>query len=196
MPIHVNTTQAQATLRTMARRLSKENMALATARAINHTAAKANTQAKRAILEKYNLHKTQVQEKKLRIQKASRNDLRGALLGYARPIALISFTGTHQTKAGVRVTAIRGQKKLIRRSFIAHGKGGNRGVFARGKYVSKGKFEFSDDNRAKITWLDGVNIAATGESAEVQGCVDSVVHNSYTSRLIHEMQRIANGNTP
>lgn len=183
----------------MAKQLSPDQMAKATARAINHTLAKSNTVAKRSILQRYNLHKTQVQGKRLQIKRAFPRKLDGRLNAGTKPIPLISFLGTHQSRAGVRVTVIRGKKQLIRGAFITTTHKGRRGVFARGEHTTGGIFHFRHKRIVKtgpdmpIEELSTVSIYSAGTAEPVQQGLTSLVNREYSNRLLHEMQVVITG---
>jgi hypothetical protein len=199
MAVHVNTTQAQATLRTMARRLSSEQIAKATARAINHTLAKGKTAGAQGITSRYNMPSKGLKQR-LPLVKASQRKLSGKVDASTKPIPLLAFRGTKQNSKGVSVAVVKGERKTIRSAFIQTTRKGRKGVFARGQHTSNG-FEFRHKRIEKtgpdmpIEELYSVSTFSAGDSVEVQGRISSVVHSSYTSRLIHEMQRIANGST-
>lgn len=101
----------------------------ATARALNRTATTVRAQATRRIRERYNL-KAGVIRAQLRINRADRNRLTAEVIASGRPIPLIEFSA-RQTRAGVSVRVIRGQRKVRRHAFIAKMHTGHVGVFER-----------------------------------------------------------------
>lgn len=199
MAVHVDTRQAQATMREMARRLSSEQIKRATARAINHTTAKGKTSASQAILQRYGMKSAGI-KKRLPIGKAYPRKLEGKVDASTRPTPLISFAGVRQNANGVSVAVVKGQRKVIRGAFIQTTKKGRRGVFARGKHNGT-QFEFRHKRIAKsgpdmpIEELSALSMFGAGDSTPVQSVISTMVSTTYTQRLMHEMQQIANGVT-
>lgn len=199
MAITVNTTQAQATLRTMARRFTAEQIARATARAINHTTAKGKTIAAQAMLQRYNMPSAGL-KKKMPIGKAFPRKLSGKVDASTKPMPLLGFKGTRQTSKGVSVAIVKGERKVIRGAFIQTTRKGRKGVFARGQHTKTG-FEFRHKRIVKsgpdmpIEELYSVSTFTAGDSSTVQGRLSNMVGSSYTSRLIKELDNIAQGIT-
>lgn len=199
---HVTADITSTDLQELRRKLTPDQIRRATARAINHTTAKAQTPAKRTILTRYNLHRSQVQDKRLKQKRATPSNLNGGVNASTRPIPLISFAGTHAIKTkGVAVTIIKGQKRIIKGAFITTTKAGRRAVFARGQHTKGGTFEWRHKRIVKrgpdmpIEELSTVSIFATGMSAPVQDKMESVVKTSYPQRLVREMENIIKGIT-
>lgn len=200
MSIHVDTRQARETIGRMAAGLSAQQIDRATARAINHTSAKARTPIKGEIRRRYNIQAKALAGKGTSLTKAFPRKLQGSVDASTRPIPLILFNGTRQTDKGVTVTVLRGQRKLIRGAFITTTKAGKRGVFARGEH-HEGGFKFRHKRIVKkgpdmpIEQLNSVSIHTGGISKPVQQTISTLVSTQYPKRFVHEIQAILKGIT-
>lgn len=201
MSIHVDTRQARETIGRMAAGLSAQQIDRATARAINHTSAKARTPIKSEIRQRYNIQAKALAGKGTSLTKAFLRKLQGSVDASTRPIPLILFNGTKQTDKGVQATVVRGQRKLIKGAFITTTKAGKRGVFARGQHQDGGGFKFRHKRIVKkgpdmpIEQLNSVSIYTGGISNPVQRTVEAIVGSAYPKRFVHEVQAILKGIT-
>jgi len=92
------------------------------ATSINKTLTTAKTQAAARINNELNLKSSRIKDD-FRINKASHNNLSGALISSGKPVGLIQF-GARQTAKGVTVKVKRSSSRsLLRHAFIAKGKG-------------------------------------------------------------------------
>jgi hypothetical protein len=107
----------------------KERLAAAVS-AVNKTLTTVRAEAARRIAASYKI-KTNEAKKSLRIEKSSRNEVRGAVVASGQPIPLFAFSA-RQTKKGVTVN-VTGKRKLMRHAFIATMKSGHKGVFIRSR---------------------------------------------------------------
>ena len=197
MKAYVNIADARDTMREMTRNLSAEQVARATARAINHTTAKAKTDSTRSITKRYNLGRAQVKLKQVR---ANQRKQYGMLNASTKPVPLISYKGTRQTKRGVKVQVLRGQTKTIKGAFITTTKKGRRGVFARGEHQGY-EFKFRHKRIVKsgpdmpIEELYSTSIYASGVNDHVQNEIKPIATSQFQIRLAHELKNIASGIT-
>ena len=103
------------------------------ARALNKTLTGVKTDASAKIREELNATKKAV-DATFKMQKAYPGQMMAAIHSTGRPIPLLGFTGTRQTKKGVSVLIKKGRpRKIIPGTFIATMKSGHKGVFWREK---------------------------------------------------------------
>jgi hypothetical protein len=106
-------------------------------RALNKTLTGVKTDSSAKVRETLNASKKVVDET-LKVQKASFGKMSAAIHSTGRPLPLIGFTGTRQTKKGVSVMIKKGRpRKVIPGTFIATMKTGHKGVFWRDKVGTK-----------------------------------------------------------
>jgi hypothetical protein len=171
---------------------SNSKINLAIARAINHTLAKAKTAASREIRQEYNV-KAKELKAGLSINKASRTFTEGMLIATGRPLPLIAF-GARQTKKGVTVDVM-GQRKLIRKAFIATMDSGHTGVFGRGKYNGY-QFDFRDKrvnkkgNDLAINELTTSSVPKMMQNNTVLKNLTVMFERDFSARLQHEASRL------
>lgn len=200
MKAYLNISDARYAMNTMAARLSADQIARATARAINHTTAKGKTVAASGVVKRYNLHRSQVKPR-MKIKRATQFKQYGIVNAATKPIPLIDFVGTHQTRKGVRVQAMRGKWKTVNSAFIITTKKGRRGVFARGQHEAGGEFKFRDKRIIKtgpdlpIQELSSVSIYTGAVNDGVMEELKPIATVHYEKRLAHEMKNIINGIT-
>lgn len=162
------------------------------ARAINHTAAKARTQASKEIRSEYRIRAKDLRPA-LTTTKASAQNIEGRLVAKGKNLPLLAF-GAKQNKRGVSVN-VTGQRKQIRSAFIATMRSGHKGVFARGHYKG-GSFRFRD-KRIKtsgpdlpITELTTVAVPIAMQNRKVLEATERLIVSNFPQRLRHELLRI------
>lgn len=194
MDVYIDIKQAVADLRSEFSHLTNGQQNLAIARAINHVAAKAKTQASRDIRQEYNV-KAKDLKSAIYINKATRNYLEGTIIATGRPLPIMGFAA-RQTKKGVTVDVM-GQRKLIRGSFMATMNSGHRGVFARGNY-SGYNFQFRDKrirkqgNDLAINELTTSSVPKMMQNNAVLSALEKGLTEDFPSRLRHELSFLTN----
>ena len=98
-------------------------------RALNKTARMVEVQANRQIRGRYNLKRSEV-DAAISSKAASISKLTAMISAKGKPLKLYNF-GRNQTKKGVPVIIIKGQRKIIAHAFYAIMKTGHAGVFQR-----------------------------------------------------------------
>lgn len=194
--VNVDVTPAINTLRQSFGRLTDRQFGTGVARALNHTAAKAQTQAKRKIREVYNVRARDVARAMRRIRARAnypqaRIDITGA------PLPLLAF-GARQVRTGVSAAVLNRQRKVVQRAFITTMPTGHKGVFARGGY-ERGKFGFRTKrvnpkgNDLPIAELTGPAIPMTLSNEAVMQAIAQGIDANFANRLEHELSRILAG---
>lgn len=189
----IDVQQAVKQLSKLTAQLSPENVALGTARAINHTIAKGKTEASRQIRSVYNIKAKEV-GKAISITKSTRTSLEGSINISGSPMPIVAFS-PRQTRKGVAVTIKKGSRKTIQRAFIQTMKSGHRGVYARGTYGSDG-FKFRR-RRVKTSGPDlpiqellTTSVPQAFQSQTVITAVGAKLEAGLASRLEHEFKHI------
>lgn len=98
-------------------------------RALNKTARMVEVQANRNIRERYKLKRAAV-DAAISIRAASISNLTAIITAKGKRFPLFEF-GLKQTRKGVPVVIVKGQRKVIRSSFYATMKSGHTGIFKR-----------------------------------------------------------------
>mgnify|MGYP000452808354 FL=1 len=179
--------------------LSPYRINLAIARGINHTLAKAKTDAKTQIQKVYNIKSSSV-SKSLTIEKASRNTLTGILEVSGKPISISGFSSAarpYQTKKGVSVSIVKGKRKIIKSAFMIKG---TKTVRARGKYQDN-KFVFRHKRIVKegmdfpIPTLMTTSVPAAFQSPKVYDAIVQRIETALPKRMEHELRYMLKGGT-
>ncbi|KVM47118.1 hypothetical protein WJ58_28880 [Burkholderia ubonensis] len=185
------TVRANTKAATAAVLLNSRDIARATARALNKTAAQVRTGASREIRAAgYNL-KAGTIRKTLSTTRATPARLIAALTATGRPIPLINY-GARQTTKGVTVRVKNGSKTL-RHAFIATMASAHIGVFER---VGTGHKRVTKNGRAHwsglpIRELYGPSIPDALGNAAVQKTMGQLIEDRYPTILAHEFAWIS-----
>lgn len=111
-------------------RTQRKHIPKATVRGLNRAITKVRTETRRDLSKRMGLPQKRIKDSFI-LSKAAPTRLSATLLGVGRPIRLIHFKGTRQTRQGVKSSAY-GVRRLYHGTFItAVGRGGHRGVFKR-----------------------------------------------------------------
>ena len=184
--------------------INRAELSKATARAINRAMTSGRATAVREIRKMYNIDPKFLKEKigdkdnrynALKVWRANPNNLTATLKAYGKPIPLIAFPVT-ETKKGVEISVIKGQKKSIAHAFITTTKSGHRSVFARGKYAG-GKFAFRQ-SRIKpfplpdlpITQLTTTSIQTAVVTPTILTAMGIKVRETLDKRMIADIRHI------
>lgn len=101
------------------------------ARAINRTAVTSRKRASQVIRKTLNVKAAKIKNR-LKIRKASANNLAGAVQSHYKPLRVSDFNGMRQTRKGVTVTMRKDKgRKLFGGAFIVTLKNGYRGAYIR-----------------------------------------------------------------
>lgn len=182
--------------------LSGQQLRQATARAINHTAAKAKTEAARVISKRYPHLSAKTAKDTIDIRKAYAGNLTGFVISSGRVLPVRGFKG-RQINDGVSVN-IAGQRKVIKGAFIRKMKSGHIGVFMRGKYsgrefirrTTRNKAQISTKNDLPIQELYTLSIPRAFGLKTTTDAIEAVVNDErygLAARLRHELSRMAGG---
>ena len=195
--IHVDIRPAIKAIRKLSYDLDRNNFRLAVSRALNHTIKKAKTSASREIKDQYNIRRVSDVKKSLRVNLSSREILEAQLIATGSPMPLIAFR-PRQIKKGVSVQVFRGQRKRIKKAFIATMRSGHTGVFARGRYSSDGfVFRYQrarpHGNDLPITELKTTSIPGALSNDVVLKNLTSKLNADFPNRLQHEVSRLRLG---
>lgn len=220
--IKLDIRDAELKFRELARELNGHEMRQATARAINHTIAKARTTASQEIRGRYNL-KAADAKRSMVIRRANVNKQSGELDAATRTTPLSQFNPRETTSAGVVTTRgakgayrsrkvkrpkesgvtveiIRGRRVRIPSAFLMFNNS-NGAVVARGKYSTSRVFQFrrgkgsrirSTGNDLPIGSLVTVSVYAASINDTVQARMTPKVMTDYDQRIQHEMRHILN----
>lgn len=194
--IQIDVSDAIRTMENTVGRLTPRQFSQGIARALNHTAAKAQTAASRQIRAVYNIRAKDVRAAMRRIR-ARFNNLTARIEITGAPLPLIAF-GARQVKRGVSVQVLNGQRKVVNRAFIQTMPNGHKGVFARGNYGG-GRFAFRSKrvsqkgNDLPITELMSVAVPQTLSKESVMSAIARGVERDFPDRLQHELSRMLAG---
>lgn len=190
--LKIDISEATNAMRREFRDLTGREFRTGVARALNHTAAKAKTQASREIRGVYRI-KAKDLNPSIKVSRTNGDELQSRVVATGKNLALHSF-GAKQNKRGVSVN-IMGQRKTIRSAFIARMKSGHIGVFGRGQYKG-GKFEFRNKRIRKsgndlgITEMTTVSVPIAFQNRKVLDAVTRGIQADFPKRLQHELMRI------
>ena len=206
--VTIDTRKAVAEIKRQFKSLNKQQHNVALARALNHTIAKGKTEASRQIRSVYALKAAKVNEA-MKVSKAYATNPIAKINARITPLSLMNFGSPRQTKRGVAVTVIKGQRKTIRGAFMLDisdpkRKRGQIGknptkvrIFARGSYVNGAGFVFRKQRVQKwpkpdfpIAPLQGVSIASAFFNETVTRAMMSKVSTDLVKRYEHELRRL------
>jgi hypothetical protein len=197
--ISIDVSPAINTLRTTFGRLTDRQFGQGVARALNHTAAKAQTAANKTIREVYNIKARDVR-RAMRMVRARPNYPQARIDITGAPLPLLAF-GARQLRTGVSVAVKKGERKKVQRAFVQTMPSGHKGVFARGGY-ERGKFGFRTQrvtpkgNDLPITELTGPAVPMTLSNEAVMRAIAQGMETHFAKRLEHELSRIMAGIPP
>ena len=195
----IDVTPAIRTIENSVGRLSPRLLTVAVARALNHTAAKAQTAVSREIRKVYNIKARDVR-KAMRRSRARATHLEARIDLSGAPLPLLAF-GARATKTGVSVAIKLGERKRIERAFVQKMPSGHEGVFARGGY-QRGQFQFRTKRIARggndlpIAELTSLAIPQALANAQVMDSIARGIERDMPARLQHELQRLIAGLPP
>lgn len=195
--MQIDVSDAVKKLSNLTDQLSDYRVGLAIARGINHTLARAKTDAKNQIQSVYNI-KTAAVSKALEIEKASRHTLTGKLEVSGKPISISGFSAAarpYQTKRGVSVSILKGKRKIIKSAFMIKG---TKTVRARGEYQGN-RFAFRHKRIVKegmdfpIPQLMTTSVPAAFQSPKVYDTIIKKIETALPKRLEHELKFMLKG---
>ena len=187
----IDVKQALADIREQVKdRFSNQEIALATARAINRTLSKGKTRVGREIRAKYKMKLADLNNM-LEVGKASRKDLTGTIQGSARTLTIGRFiTNINAWKSGtdpiLEAEIIKGANKLLMRKFFINPKNGL--IMAKGAYIG-GKFVY--DKSGKVRPIKTVSPYAAAINQGVQNQYAGAMQEWFIQRLMHELNYLA-----
>lgn len=217
--IFIQTSNAIKALQRLGEELSKEQIALAEARAINHSLQKGRTIARTEIKKVYNISQRYLGG--INYTRATVNKPYGELIASRKPIPLDAFPVKQETAtgsisvtrkgkqkvrvfkklkanptAGVSIEIKRGEKELLPYAFMIVG--GAVRVFARGEYktgtdhglVLRHHRVNKSGNDTPIKPLITVSEFGSILNPDVLGHIGKKVEVMYPDRLVHELQFI------
>lgn len=200
--IEINLDQAIETLRRANTDLSEAQFHRATRLAINDSLRKARTVFTELVLENYDnsgVNRTGVRQATT-LQNAIGNNLTGRMFLSGKPIPITYFKHS-QTKAGISVEIIKGQRKTIRSAFKVQLRGkGKLQVMARGQYESN-KFSFRKKRAVKtgpdlpINKLLTTSLPAMlgSKQVDIYNPLAERVEEHFLARIEHYMKQIRTG---
>lgn len=171
-------------------RFSQNEIALATARAINRTLSKGKTRVGREIRAKYKMKLADLNNM-LEVGKASRRDLTGTIQGSARTLTIGRFVSNVEawksgTDTNLEAEIIKGANKLLMKKFFINPKNGL--IMAKGAYIG-GKFVY--DKAGKVRPIKTVSPYAASINQGVQKQYAGAMQEWFTDRLMHELNYLA-----
>lgn len=215
--ITIDTSQAQTRLQELTKQLTAAEIRKATARAINHTLAKARTASSQQIRKRYNM-KASDAKRAMSIRKANVSQQFGELRASSTVTPLHQFSPRETTNTGVTtsrttkgwksrkgrarksgtgvtVQIIRGKRTRIPSAFIVFSAGIRGVVMARGGYQDqsfvfrrgRGSRVRSSGNDNPIGSLVTVSVFSASVDDSVQARMAPEVQQAYSERLEHEM---------
>lgn len=206
--IEIQTSQAAADLENKLKALYPPDAHRSISRAINHSIAKANTQANREVRSIFNIALKDMNDKNNKIVKNSSPDtLTGTINASQNPLSLSKFnpiwvrSNRHVLKRGkgfkmtgkakknsnegVSVEIIKGKRVNIPSAFILFNKGGSP-VMARGVYEGTSGFNFGKA-RLPINKLNTKSVFFALANDKVEKKMKDSINVFYPERLLHEL---------
>jgi hypothetical protein len=204
--------------------VSPEMVAKSLTRALNDTIQQGRSEAKRVILERYNVFPGAVNNHAFEIRKAYANNLVSKLEVTLDALPLISFKGVKdnqsniRTKAytstkglklrvnnrakkgtGVTVSVLKGSSSTIPFAFIQMMKNGYVGVFMRGfgqgQYPKRNKRNNSEGNDLKINELTVMSMRTAVLNQQYRSVVDTKLTRVFNERIVANLARLTKDNT-
>ena len=168
--------------------LPREQLA-AVVRSLNRTLTTVRAEAARKIAQDYGI-KVGGAKKSLRIETASRTQLKGAVVASGRPLPLVVFSA-RQTGRGVSVKVT--GRKTIPHAFIAAMKSGHRGVFVRSRSTKPLVFRHGKGSRMRRTGRDlpiselfSVSVPAAFAQRKVSEALIAVARRRFAEVFVQE----------
>lgn len=182
-------------LRGPSRSRSRAPMWKAVSRAINHTAAKSQTKAKREVRDAYKIKVGDV-AKGFSLAKSTSATLSAIITARGKPIPLLPF-GARQTKKGVTVN-IAGTRQLVRHAFLVQLASGHRAVMARGNYsgnnwLPRKERTTNDGNDLSINELYSKSVPTALMNQGVLDALTTMLDVEFPKRLDHEINHLFRG---
>jgi hypothetical protein len=173
-------------------------------RALNKTATNVRAEGRRAIREQYNIKAKDVE---LNIERANRGTLKAVISASYKPLSLIKF-GAKQIKKGLSVMITKGNKKIMKNTFIAQPTGRNWKAYGQIRQVNSpvamvfqrgGKAKLFGPKRKKIYGnypvdkLTGPSVGAMMKNDTVQERMTARAGEQLESNLAHELEYYMQG---
>lgn len=196
--IRIDARPAVKSLKELMAKLSPQQIARAQTSAINRTIAMVKTGAGREIRSVYAI-KASGMMKRLPIKLATASKPSASMSAEKRPLPLKEFA-PRQTKKGVSITILKGQRKLVKSAFIQN-VGGSQGIYARGRYQKGNKYDDFNFRKKResptgpdlvINQLRSLSLVAAVMHDSVEARIRQDVDSNLGPRLVHEMQRLIN----
>jgi len=153
-------------------------------RSINKTLTGVRSTTKKEIVKHYNLTQKRV-DKNLTTNKATWSKLSGSVVAKGKPLGLLSFSGTKQTKKGVtgKILKEKSRRFLIKSAFIT------RAGIVRKKSGEKprGVFRRAGKKRYPIHRLTGPRIEDEFAKPRTYNAVTDYAQNRITKQMGHEL---------
>lgn len=154
--------------------MSGRSVRRAAKRAINKTLGPAQTQASRQVQNRRNLRARDI---KREISKAkAKRTLTATLTAKREAIPLHKFKGTRQTKKGVSVAQVPGQRSIWESAFMPWGKG-------------EAVFKRLEGSRYPIQFQVGPGVGSALDSKPVRTAIDKSVESRWPKKFRHELDR-------
>ena len=155
--------------------LSPKAVRAAGRRTINKVAGPAKTEASRSIRDYRNLRAKDVKDE-LRLSKARRDELTAVIAAKREQIPLHKFKGTRQTKKGVSVAQVPGNRSIWESAFMPWGK-------------DKAVFKRTSESRYPIQFQVGPGVGSALDKAEVRRSMNRAVDSRWNRLFRHELDR-------
>lgn len=195
--IKINDKGFQSEIEKLKARLSRQEIAKATSRAMNRAIHMAKTEAKRQIRIRYAIKAGRLNTH-LRTAKSSKTSLLASLAARTALTPLHELGNPRQNLKGAAATVIKGQRKTINHTFIAKLKSGHKGIFAKSNAGDKSKARF--DFRKKrietkgadtpIQELKTVSVSQATLNDVVMKVLEAKTKQDYEKRVLHELKRM------
>ena len=195
MELHTNIGQAIERFRKEFKDLSPHKFRLATARALNRTIRGARTRSVKEIRQRYNVKAAAVKAT-MSERRAIGANLEAHLRSKGTVIPAFAF-GARQTRKGVSISVLKGQRRLIPGAFIATMKNGHSGVMARqkpGGAYAGGKFRGrkvrirKTGNDLPIGEMLSLSIPKAFANRGVIASLETVAIERFGPTLLHELR--------
>ena len=158
------------------------------------------TQIRRSIQETYNIKAKRLNDpepkKGLKIHFAQNNNLDGKITAGHKPISLSAINRVRQTKTGVSVMILKGERTVIQRAFILRNKGG--AVFARGIYTASGFYfrhginsrKNKEGNDTPITSIQTVSVATAALNTRSMAKWSVPIQRKFDAEVARQISRL------
>jgi hypothetical protein len=159
--------------------LPRQYVDVAAVRALNRTATTVRAEAARRIGREYNIRIGAAKDE-MKIRRATRDDLKAALVVSGRPIPLVEFDA-RQTAAGVSVK-VKGTRKVVAHAFLATMKSGHEGV-----YIREIKGSAKRPGRLPIRQLFSLSLPAAFTQEQIMSALMEIATGRFGDALQQEM---------